>query len=175
MVVAAIEPTDEIRTNRKALAPHFPGPVPVDALVLHLGIAAEGHAPTVAGVLGVTPQAVSARLNKNGTRARWANYRNTRSAFELRASKRRWWWRNRLSNMNINPHSIGEHDPAWALCWRRPRGWLVREVAAEMRAERAGEPNFHLAAIENLIELLRRIDVRTAAMLVQEWSSSVPR
>ena len=77
--------------------------------------------------------------------------------------------------MNINPHSIGEHDPAWALCWRRPRGWLVREVAAEMRAERAGEPNFHLAAIENLIELLRRIDVRTAAMLVQEWSSSVPR
>lgn len=168
MVITAIEPTAGIRTIRKALAAHFPDPVPVDVLVLRLGIAAEGHAPTVAGVLGVTAQAVSARLNKEGTRARWASYRKMRSLHELRAAKLRWWWRNRLSNMNIDPHSIDERDPAWGLCWRKPRGWLVREVAAEMRAERAGEPNFQLAANENLIELLRRVDVKTVAMLAHK-------
>ncbi len=57
---------------------------------------------------------------------------------ELRAMKLRFFWRDRLKKMGIDPHKLDVDDPVWARCFRRPRGAVVLLAAAELRSERPG-------------------------------------
>ncbi len=123
-------------------------------LILRLAIAADGHAPTVAGVLGVTAHSVNVRLAGRTVRARWFRARAARREAEIRALALRAWWRRRLAGMGIDPHALPVTDPLWPACHRRPRGALVRDVAAAMRREHPGEP---LATDARIVELLDRV------------------
>ena len=143
--------------RRSAIYAPFQDPNARCALFLRLGIVAEAHISTLGIVFGVTPQSAGARLLTKRIRSPWLAFKAARSIREERAKKRRVWWRRHLSDMGIDPHSLDETDPAWALCWRKPRGALVLKIAAEMRAEHVDESNFHLDTTENLIELLRQL------------------
>lgn len=39
-----------------------------------------------------------------------------------------------MRNLGIDPLTLAPSDPAWSACWRLPRGALVREAAAALRA-----------------------------------------
>ncbi len=123
-------------------------------LVLRLTLAADGHAPTVAGVLDVVPHAVTAQLARRAIKARWHRARETRREREGRAIWLRGWWRARLQAIGVDPATLPITDPLWSACHRRPRGALVRDVAAVMRAERPGET---LATDARILELLARV------------------
>ncbi len=155
---AATQTIHKTRTNRNTF---LASPtVRYSDLVLRIAIAAEGHAPTVAGVLGVSPQAVTSRLARRAVRERWFRQRETRQQTEHRRAQLRHWWRKRLQAIGVDPVTVEPDDPLWIACWRLPRGALVRAVAAEMRAERPGEP---LATTERLLELLERVAALAAA------------
>jgi hypothetical protein len=129
-------------------------------LVVHLFNAAEHHAPTVAGILGVTQRAVSARMSRRSIRVRMLRARKERSANETRARWLRVWWRKRLRAIGVDPATLPTSDPLWSACHRFPRGHYVRLVAAEMRAEYPGES---IATPERIEEILRRVSVLVVA------------
>lgn len=137
------------RKRHKPLAPSS-----FSALVLELFAASDSHAPTVAGVLGVTPQAVGARLAQRATRERWLRLRRDVAVSEYRAARLRWWWRARMRAIDVDPATLPVTDPAWTACHRFPRGHLVRVVALLMRRERPGES---IATEERIEELLTRV------------------
>lgn len=132
--------------------------MPRPELLLRLALLADCHAPTLAGVLGITPQAVNAQLRRRGER--WIRLREARRVTERRASRLRHWWRRRLADMGIEPATLSVDDPIWPACHRMPRGHHVRAVAAEMRAER---PGVHLATDDCLVELIERVAARIEA------------
>lgn len=39
-----------------------------------------------------------------------------------------------MRNLGIDPLTLAPSDPAWAACWRLPRGALVRDAVATLRA-----------------------------------------
>jgi hypothetical protein len=129
-------------------------------LIYRLGVAAERHAPTVGYVLGIGKAGASDALRRKRVRARWLKTRAILRYAERRATWARYNWRRRLRLAGIDPATLRPDDPLWAACWRRPRGWLVRDIAAEMRAElvAAGVPESKtmLASDEKIEELLAR-------------------
>ena len=143
--------------NRNTLGQRFPlnNPHVLRAqLTLGLACAADFHAPTVAGVLGVGPRAVTARLCRGPLAGVWLRQRNMYRVQERRASWSRAQWRYRLRAMGVEPVLLRPADPLFWACYRFQRGHLVRQIAADMRAER---PGIHLAIAANLHELLERV------------------
>jgi hypothetical protein len=65
-----------------------------------------------------------------------------------------------LRALGIDPATLTPDDPAWAQCHRYPRGYVVRVVAAQMRAE---HPGIVLAEPAALVELLDRVAVLVTA------------
>lgn len=140
-------------TTRAALSAHC-------SLLLALAVAAEGHGPTIAGVLGITPQAACARLKRRSIRDHWLALRRARRVTELRASWRRSWWRGRLRAFGLVPALIPVDDPIWPYCWHRGRGALVRLAAAELRAEEPGSlaPDHRIEALLERVAELAALD-----------------
>lgn len=130
-------------------------------VMLALAVASDFHAPSVAGILSVSRQAVISRWLASALRRPFMHARaawRAREGREGRKARLRRWWRWRLRRLGIEPTSLPLTDPLWHACNRWPRGEAVRRVAAEMRRERPGES---LATPERLAELVER------AMLVQ--------
>jgi hypothetical protein len=117
------------RRERKTDLQHF------DKLFCLLLEAADWHQPTLSAVLGITPQAISDRMRAKARRA-WCEPR--RETFRRKSKKEkalRWWWRNRMASIGVDPLMLTPDDPAWHACHKRPRGWSMRQAADEMHAE----------------------------------------
>lgn len=112
----------------------------------------------MAGVVGVTPEAITLRLRGSYLCARWLAYKAQRGRAEDRAKKRRHWWRTRLQRDGIDPLKLDPTDPTWAACWRMPRGHDVREAAAALRAAGAD-----LRTPAGIVALLDAVGARVAA------------
>ncbi len=137
----------------------FPTPRERTKTVFRLIQAAEGHAPTVGGILGIGAHAVSDILARKYMRERWRAWKRKRGADARRAARLRWFWRDRLRAVGIDHAALPVTDPLWRACHIRPRGALVRDVSRLMRAE---DPGASLATNHNIDELLRRVAALSA-------------
>ncbi len=126
---------------------------------MKLARACEGHGPTIASVLGITPRAALFRLQRRDVKREWETYRKQRRVDEEKAKHRRAKWRQKLLGLDLDPLAIETSDPAWPAFHRLPRGALVLAVATLMRQER---PGVSLATDERLAELLARVAVLSA-------------
>jgi len=125
-------------------------------LTARLFDASDRHTPTVAGILGVTPQAIGQRLARKAIRERVKRRRAEHRKRAASSALLRVWWRMRMRRIDIDPATLPLTDPVWSACHAFPRGLFVRIVAAQMRAER---PSESLAPPERIEELLRRVAV----------------
>ena len=91
-------------------------------------------------------------------RPEWERYKRQLALVRLRAARRRWWWRERLRAVGVEPSLLSPDDPIWRECWSWPRGFWLDVVAAEMRAEAPGVP-----LRERLDEVIERVAAITAA------------
>jgi len=103
-------------------------------LVWRLVVAADGHLPTIAGVLGVAVSTVSSRLQGAYLAPRWRAWKAAQSEIRRKANQRRGWWRWRLRGMGIEPLQLDPTDPTWRACYTAPRGAAVRAAAAALAA-----------------------------------------
>jgi hypothetical protein len=97
-------------------------------------VAADGHLPTVAGVVETSVAAVSSRLGSRYLAPRWRVWKAKQSEIRRKGKQRRGWWCWRLRGMGIDPLTLTPGDPAWSACFAPPRGAAVREAAARLRA-----------------------------------------
>ena len=97
-------------------------------------MAADGHLPTVAGVVGVRENSIGQRLAGRYLAPRWRAWKAAQSEIRRKGKNRRGWWRCRLRGMGIDPLTLDPADPAWSACFTAPRGAAVREAAARLRA-----------------------------------------
>ena len=97
-------------------------------------MAADGHLPTVAGVVETSMAAVSSRLESRYLAPRWRTWKAAQSEIRRKSTQRRYWWRWRLRGMGIDPLTLAPDDPAFSLCFCPPRGAAVRDAAARLRA-----------------------------------------
>lgn len=104
-------------------------------ILWQLVVAADGHLPTVAGVVDVTPRAIGLRLAGRYLAPRWRAWKATQSEIRRKGKQRRGWWRWRLRGLGIDPLTLDERDPTWAACWCHPRGALVRAAVDRLRAD----------------------------------------
>lgn len=103
-------------------------------VVWRLVVAADGHIPTIAGVLGVAVSTVSSRLQGTYLGPRWRAWKAAQSEIRRKANQRRGWWRWRLRGMGIEPLQLDPADPTWLACYTAPRGAAVRAAVAALAA-----------------------------------------
>jgi hypothetical protein len=101
-------------------------------LVWRLVVAADGHLPTAAGVLGVAVSSLSDRLRGTYLAPRWRAWKVAQSEIRRKGKQRRGWWRWRLRGMGIDPLQLDPSDPTWRACFVASRGAAVRDAAAAL-------------------------------------------
>lgn len=107
---------------------------------MKLAETAEGHAPTLSNVLRIDPSSVNKRLLVRGAQKTWLSTRRKRRQKHARETRLRFWWRERLRALGIDPMRLSVDDPLWPACHKRPRGALVRLAHAELQRETPGAP-----------------------------------
>jgi hypothetical protein len=127
-------------------------------LLWQLVVAADGHLPTVASVVGVSPAAISEQMRGRYLAPRWRAWKTTQSEVRRRGKTRRGWWRWRLRGHGIEPVTLRPDDPTYAACYAPPRGHDVREAAAALRAD-----GVDVRTAAGLARLLDDVAARVAA------------
>lgn len=123
--------------------------------------ACDGSEATVGAVLGITRPGVAMRLRRRRVKPEWRKLKRAMNEEFGKARRSRWWWRRRLKQIGIDPHTIPSSDPLWLACFALPKGELARREIVRMRddlrARGAPTPD-NLSADERVEEFCARVE-----------------
>lgn len=123
--------------------------------------ACDGNQYVVGAVLNISQPSVAQRLGSKRARPAWRRLRNEMGTEFGRARRLRWWWRRRLKQIGIDPHTLPITDPLWHACFTLPKGELARReiprMRDDLRARGAPAPD-DLSTDERVEEFCARVE-----------------